>query len=425
MSSLSQKDLLNKITIPKLKELATEFEIYIPSVLKKDAIIEKIIQGYSKLNTVNQTRFENVLNEKINVKSVPKKRKEDASVKELSEEIKRMTVAEEPVSSRRAGAEEPSSSRQLQKREVSPTSERFRRNRGAEYKEDVSTRSSRRYLLPARLPGFRNFLCNMLEYRGEMKSKMTFYPIGYISYLLRAYSYDTGSIIPLNVSNDDSLKPLLESRDGIELNEAINFGNKEFRALYVKESKNNMIYPATIIYNSREDTSCIYVKKDLPSLISNINATHRFIIIFVREITVDGNGRITRDTYLPFFIDQKSDRKTIDILAEYDMRPNDMIEKTRMEALSDLFDTKGYTIRNYKNVPAGTDSRVWQIMMTHLKLINQKDPFEDIEKAFIDQLREENKELSKITYSYFMKITRLSTDQNVDTDLLYVFNGNQ
>ena len=379
----------------------------------------------------------------------------------------------EPLSSRTSQLPVSVSSRRL--RGISPTDASSRRLRVGDVKEDISTRSSRRYLLPARLLGFRNFLCNMLEYNGYMTRPLDYYPIGYISYLLRAYSYDTSSITPFNVTEDAKLQSLLNG--GIELNQSFTFpllkdgsGYAEYKADYVKDSKNKIIIPATIVYNSTDSEYCIYMKNDLARLIRNIPQRH--IAIFVREITIDGEKNTLKDTYLPIFIDQKEDRKTIDIIpeleetkAEREGKASDAVARAssprggspragaravspralaataaapgasddysidtiRRTALEDLFETTGtdYKIRIHNSVPTGVNPRVWQIMLIHLKLINPVLSFDQIQTEFMKEIDAERKDLRSIVYSYFMKISRLSTNEQVDYDLLSIFHGTE
>lgn len=322
---------------------------------------------------------------------------------------------------------------------VSPTSKSSRREKG-QYKEDVSSRSSRRYLLPARIPGFKSFLCNMLEYKApDTLPELKYYPIGYISYLLRAYSYDTTSITPINVSDDSTLKPLLNQ--GIEIKDAFSkTEGREFRAYYLKDTPNSIIIPATLVYSN---PPCVYMKNDLFSLISQ--ASQRQIVIFAKEIWQN------KDSYLAIFIDQKEDRKTIDIIPEFRDRagagagavPMEIVGASesgmaslagagagaselsaeRKRLLDDLFNSTGYTIRYHDQFGQGNiNPRVWQIMLIHLKLINKPyDSFDALQSELIKEIGAGN--VKSIVYSYYMKILRLSTNQNTDYELLSVFHG--
>ena len=207
----------------------------------------------------------------------------------------------------------------------------------------------------------------------------------------------------------------------IDLKDAINFPDEVgYRARYVKEKKNNMVFPATIIYKPEKGLSCIYMTQDMFSMVASTK--QRYIIVFIREIVVDDKNKIDIDTYLPVVIDQK--RKTIDVITEFS---NDLMEETRNEALQDLIDLKEYkdNIRIYQYPSEVKDSnpKVWQIMMLHLKLINQVASFDEVSSNFLAELKKEKKNLESITYSYFMKIMRLSVNEQIDRDLLYIFRG--
>lgn len=421
MTSISVKDVLNKLKVDKLKSLASNYKI---QLLKKSPtknnIIESIVEGYRKLPLVEKNQFDVELGMK---QSSPIRNFE---VEERRAGARAMDITESK-SSRGELPEETTSKRGLQ---MSPSAKSSRRIRAEKY-DDVSAKSSRRYLLPARLPGFRNFLCNMLEYRGEMKGDMPFYPIGYISYLLRAYSYDTSSITPINIADDQDM---LKDKNSIELDDAINFPDKVgYRARYVKEKKNNMVFPATIIYKPEKGLSCIYMTQDMFSMVASTK--QRYIIVFIREIVVDDNDKdnvkIDNDTYLPVVIDQK--RKTIDVIPEFSERlmadklSARLMEETRNEALQDLIDLKEYKdnirIYQYSSEAKKSNPKVWQIMMVHLKLINQVASFDEVSSNFLAELEKQNKDINAITYSYFMKIMRLSVNEQIDHDLLYIFHG--
>jgi len=336
----------------------------------------------------------------------------DPEVEELTEGLRTINVSEKLP-------EESKSPRGLRS-PVSPTSKRSRRTKG-EYKEDVSSRSSRRYLLPARLPNFKSFVCNMLEYKApDSFPEMKHYPIGYISYLLRAYSYDTTSIIPLNVADDNKLKPLLNQ--GLEFKDAFTkTEGREFKAMYLKDTGNSIVIPATLVYS---DPACVYMKNDLYGLISKI--TQRQIVILAKEVWQG------KDSYLAIFIDQKEDRKTIDIIPEVASRAGAGagagvgLSEERKRLIDDLFDTNGFTIRYHDRFDEGMmNPRIWQIMLIHLKLINKPtDSFESLQAELVKELKADGKDINAIIYSYYMKILRLSVDEKTDYELLSVFHGN-
>ena len=427
-SSMDMKDLLNRRTIDQLKNLATQFSLNSSGKSKPDKI-KNIMNSYESLSPSQKNKFNQELG--FEKPKTPEKPKSPVETK---------TTQQQTVMARRNSRDfetkqdltDSTDSTRLLSSGVSPTSKSSRRLRGGEY-TDIAAKSSRRYLLPARLPGFRNFLCNMLEYKGEMKEDLKFYPIGYISYLLRAYSYDTSSITPINVSDDANLIPLLSAGEGIELKEAINFQQKEFRALYVKETDKRLLSPITIIYNSSNNKACTYMKKDISSMISATK--QRFIAIFAREIIVDKEGSISKDTYLPIVIDQKEDRRTIDLISETDAKMEssmpkfaELLKNKRKELVEDLIELKqgtgkNYDLRMYLDIPSEVDPRVWQIMMVHLKLINQIGSFEQLAGNFLADLESERKNIKSIVYSYFMKIMRLSVNEQVDLDLLSIFHG--
>jgi hypothetical protein len=387
-------------------------------------IINIIVNNNNKINYIKYIIINLILNKmtSISSKKLSPKNQRDFESPTYLRAGAGAGLYEEPKSSR--GNDIPEETKSRRGLKTSPTATSSRRQRKGTY-TDVAAKSSRRYLIPARLPGFRNFLCNMLEYRGEMKDDMTFYPIGYISYLLRAYSYDTSSITPINMADDTNLKPLLNAKDSIELlpidkssDNAINFPDDVgYRARFVKETDKNILFPATIIYKPNEEKSCIYMKDDMTKMISAI--TQRFIVVFIREVVVDSN-EITLDTYLPIFIDQK--RKTIDIIPEFS-DSNNLMKETRNDAIVDLIDTEGYKINVYNTQDKDSNPRIWQIMMVHLKLINQVGSFNDMATNFLAELEKQNKNLKSITYSYFMKIMRLSVNEKIDRDLLYIFHG--
>lgn len=458
-----QKDIatidikLNRLNVSDLKQLSKNEGIPLKSRLNKSAIINTILKSYedgkTQLKSIfpNETeKVENKPNKKRSfedddqkIKNSPKKPDSPSAVAVLPSPIKKESIIPSritPEKKEQKSYSPPSkliTSEKKEQKSYSPrakpiiesdssrqtdtetVSQRSRRTRGGEYL-DIATKSSRRYLQPARLSGFRNFLCNMLEYKGEMKQDLAFYPIGYICYLLRAYSYDTSSIIPVNSYDNQTLKDLLlKSKDNVKLSDIDldEIGSIPLIDIYISDA-NEIVYPITIIYDSGKST--IFMRKDLPNLVHSTD--QRFIFILVREIVVE-NNKIANNSYFPIIIDQKQDRKTIDVISEptkYDDNMGKIMMQKRTEVINELIDTEGYNIRMYTNIPESTNPRIWQIMMIHLKLINHIGSFEELGNNLLDLFKKENKDIKSITYSYFMKIMRLSVDENVDRELLSI-----
>jgi hypothetical protein len=295
----------------------------------------------------------------------------------------------------------------------------------SERAQDISTKSSRRYLIATRSKDFKNFLCNMLQYVGEMKTPLEFYPIGYVSYLLRAHAFDTASVVPLDTTELTEDKESIKMQS-IDIKEAFNSleKNTDIHAYKMIEGSNGLVYPLTAVYlkdsTGNITATATFVKEDMNRLFEILD--HRYIFVYLREIVLTEMGadvRPTQDSYLPIVIDRKENRRTIDIFDKYNMQSS--AEDVRAYIMKNMIPGfENYNVRICSNVPGGLDPVVWEIMMINLKLLNPVDSFTEINTKFSEMIANNMKGTE---YSYYMRILRLCPNEKIDLQMLQVFHG--
>lgn len=315
--------------------------------------------------------------------------------------------------------------------------------------------SAERYFIPAKIPGFRTFLCNMATdlvglnmvprssassagagagARVELKESKDLkinYPYGYVAYLFRSNGYNISSILP------------------IQLNPLTGSGSFEIKDLnlsrldkYIDNSirDNNLIYPVSTVYFTEINKYSIICENNLINSIRTLPS--RYVFINVSQNVFHQNKLYKGN--IVFFMDKE--RKVIDRMYDTVLYSNDskldmkdmklvpLASNIRQELITKLIpnvereykvgttflseDKLSFEEKKNSNIIIDPSVNFWYLILLHHKILNPKLSFDEINTKVLDLITERKKEA---VYSYYKKIIALSENLESDLTLLRVY----